>query len=232
MNRLPFFSLGLIFCLVATRANCQENVISYNIVGYVNAPLFGGDNLIGNPLSNAPNTLDVVFGSVPDGSTFSPWDAGMRRFLPASTYTTGAGWDTNYTFLPGAGALFHATSLFTNTYIGEVLTGPGTNDINPPIPPVLGDGLYLLSSLFPMEIRTFEDIIGRSPKEGEAVTRLDVATQTYFTTTFHLGAWDNGVPTLAIAQAAFFNLGPIPEPTALSLAVLGCATFCFFRRKG
>jgi hypothetical protein len=42
-------------------------------------------------------------------------------------------------------------------------------------------------------------------------------SQIYTTTTFQNGVWDNGVPTLNVGQAAFFNLEPVPEPAVYNL---------------
>jgi hypothetical protein len=63
------------------------------------------------------------------------------------------------------------------------------------------------------------------------VTRLDAATQTYLMSAYHSGAWDNGTPTLAIGEGAFFNLGPVPEPSVFSLAALGGVVLGVLRRK-
>jgi hypothetical protein len=224
------FYVGLFICLSAVGAAKAENEYTANIVSYVNIPFSAGDNLIGNPLSNSTNDLNHIFSLVPTGSTFSPWDPSTRQYFPASTYYDGSGWSENYMFVPGEGALFHTPSTFTNTYVGGVLLGPGPGE-NPPIPPVLGAGLYLLSSLFPAADRSFQDIIGRDPREGESVTSLDAAMQTYRTTTYRLGSWDNGTPTLGIGQAAFYGLAPVPEPSSASLLIVGCAAALLLRRK-
>jgi hypothetical protein len=123
--------------------------------------------------------------SVPDGSILTKWDSQAHQFLPSSIFSGGS-WSINYDLAPGAGALFHATAAFTNTFVGTVLVGPGggPGDITPPTPPVLGSGLFLLSSLFPASGRTFQNMIGRDPHEGEWVRLLDTASQTYFTTTY------------------------------------------------
>src|SRR3974390_2170352 len=66
-----------------------------NVVGYVNVPIYAGDNLIANQLDpsglgNAP--LDVVFPTtnpaIPDGTTFTEWDPVGHAYLPVSTYNS------------------------------------------------------------------------------------------------------------------------------------------------
>jgi hypothetical protein len=203
-------------------------------VGYVNIFFLPGDTLFGNPLENAPNQLTSLFPSAPNGATVSIWNSGSQQFSPASTYHLGSGWDVNYQIPVGAGALLHTATLFTNTFVGNVLTGPGPEEINPPTPPALGPGLYLLSSLFPANARTFHDMIGRDPVEGEFVRRLNALTQTYSLTTFHDGAWDNGTPTLDVGQAAFFELvAPlaVPEPSILTFLGVSAVAMIAIRRK-
>ena len=203
-----------------------------NPVGYVNMSYAEPDTLIGNPLNSGSNTLNEVFPDtlnphIPDGTTISTWDAGMSRFQPPSTYHIGIGWDIDYLLPPGEGALLHATAPFVNMFVGSVLYEPGT-DVAPLTPPARSAGLYLLSSLSPRDSRTFEDIIGRPPLEGEYVMSLGVPSQTYVKTTFQNGDWNNGVPMLNIGQAAFFNL--VPEPNSTVLVCLALATASVFWR--
>jgi hypothetical protein len=201
----------------------RAQVSSVNVVGYVYQFIFPGDNLIGSPLSYSNNTLGQVFSGVPDDSTFSPWNAAIKQYLPASTYHSDTGWSIDYSFVPGDGALFHAAGGFTNLYVG------GTTP-DPPTPPARGAGLYLLSSPWPADGRTFQDIIGRNPLEGEYVTELNALTQDYITTTFLNGTWNNGAPTLDIGQAAFFYL--VPEPTVSTLGFSGVILVLLRRRRG
>jgi hypothetical protein len=77
----------------------------------------------------------------------------------------------------------------------------------------------------------FEAIIGRTPHNGEQVTTLNPLTQTYTTTTFLGGVWNNGDPVLPIGQAAMFNIGPVPEPSALGLLLAGLGVTGIARRR-
>jgi hypothetical protein len=100
--------------------------------------------------------------------------------------------------------------------------------------PNYADGLHLLSCPVPLEIATFQQVVGRDPLNGEWVETLNEATQTYAITTFHTGiGWDNGEPALGVGQAAFFNFGPVlvPEPSVLALASLGAVTLFRFGRN-
>ena len=69
----------------------------------------------------------------------------------------------------------------------------------------------------------FLNILGRLPNNGEQITTLDPATQTYQTATYSetvLPGWDLFI-TLGVGQAAFLNVGPVPEPSTISLALVG-----------
>jgi len=212
----------MIFC-----GTLHAQIFSSNIVGYINQPLYAGDNLIADQLSYSNNTLNAVLNtSVPEGATFTEWDSTAGQFLPTATYDTNSGWSINYSMSFGDGGLLHTPTTFTNTFFGSVW--PGFPDTGPYVPPLVTSyGLLLLSCYVPIGPATFYDVVGRAPQDGESVTILNALTQISTTTTFVNGAWNNGDPVLAVGQSAFFNLGtspvPTPEPDALSLAAAGTA---------
>jgi hypothetical protein len=143
--------------------------------------------------------------------------------------------------------LLHTPSDFINTFTGEVLDFNGSPydgiQLHEP-PPFAGpNGLYLFSSKAPAALSghvfdpingplaVFQAIIGRDPQQGEQVTTLNPLTQIYTTTTFMNGAWNNGDPSLAVGQAAMFNIGPVPEPSGVSLLALGLGMLSLARRR-
>ena len=203
------------------------DVFSVNVVGYINLPIYAGGNLIANQLYAPNNTLNGLFGSgTPDGATCTKWDAVTQQFLTLSTYTSGGGWSINYDLQAGEGALFHSDSLFTNTLVGEVHGFDGENLLFNY--PTVSEGTYLLSCSVPFQ-SDFNHVIGRDPNENESVRQLDSVNQTYHTTTFHDGAWDNGDPTLRVGESAFFTIvspvAVIPEPNLASLFAFGLFIF-------
>jgi len=210
---------------------------SQNIVGYVNVPFRPGENLFCNPLSAATNTLSGIFGAVPNGTSVSLWDYLSGGYAQTSTYNNGS-WSVNLTLNPGTGALLTTFSLFTNTFVGNALINFGAGNQPVPITSFGGQpGVHLLSSVspigFPSEgFTAFEVIIGRAPLNGEQFTWLDEFSQTYHTTTYHTGTgWDNGEPTMNVGDSAFFNIGPVPEPSTFALTFVGAATLVFLRRR-
>jgi hypothetical protein len=230
--------LVLIGVLTLLRAEARA------VIGYVNVAFEPGDNWFGNPLQYT-NQLDLLIPTAPDGSTVSLWDSTADRFDSTATFDHGT-WSTNLTLNPGTGALFHTPSLFTNTFVGIVLNFDGTpysGSLTEPPPFAGANGIYLFSSKAPValsghvfdpvngKLSVFEAIMGRAPNTGEQVTTLDPLTQTYTTTTFLGGVWNNGDPSLAPGEAAMFNIGPVPEPSVLALSAIGTCGLAIARHR-
>ncbi len=231
--------------LLATAATAlgQTNYYSINVVGYYNRLVRPGDNLIANQLGfqasggydNAIN--NVLTWGIADGSTFTKWDPVANQFLPVSIFSAAStNWSINYKLDLGEGGLLHSDVETTATFVGEVAgsiynVDTGEYHWTPGYTP----GLRLLSCPVPFDSETFEQIVGRSPNDGEWVKILNEATQTYSVTTYHVGlGWDNGDPVLTVGQAAWFDLGPVavPEPSSsLLLAAAGAMTLLWLRRK-
>ena len=200
------------------------------IVGYVNVPFGSGSTLFANPLQTTSNTLTNLFaGGVPNGTTVSLWNPTTLSYDTTSTYNIFlGGWSLNLTLNPGTGAKLTTSGTFTNTFVGEVLNHAGLpptlDELNNgflPAPLYAGpNGLFLLGDKAPMGATgndIFLNIFGRAPIAGEQVIKLS-STSTYLGG----GTWDL-LPTLSVGEAAFFNIGPVPEPSSLALFILGFA---------
>jgi hypothetical protein len=225
-----FLGCAIVFSLAVLPGSLEAQVYSGNIVGYYNLVLQTGDNLVANQLDNGTNTLNDLFAqSVPEGTTFTEWNASQLAWSAPSIYDTNSGWSINYALNYGQGGLLDAPATFTNTFVGSVW--PGFNPVGPFTPPlVTADGVLLLSSVIPIDDATFYDVIGRDPLNGENVTWLDPATQRYTTSVFEDGTWSNGDPLLDVGQSAFYGLGgnhdsslvqATPEPATFSLVAAG-----------
>ena len=223
----------LLALAVVGAVSIARGQMSQNIVGYINQAFYPGDNYIANQLANGDNTLDTIFQpGVPEGATFAPWDPVNHDYLPTSTYDVSTGWSINYTFGYGQGALFYdpqSLVTFTNTFVGSVWPGFVENQTFVP-PVVTATGDQLLSCVIPIDA-SFYDVIGRDPLNGESVTMLDAVTQTYTTTTFENGVWNNGDPSLAVGESAMFDLLPVPEPGIYGLAAMGVVVLAGMRKR-
>ena len=206
--------------LLATSAPAQ--------VGYVNVAFKPGDNLFVNPLTTGNNLLSQIL-IPPDGTTISLWNPASLSFDVTSTYSASAwAWSMDLHLPPGTGARLTTSTAWTGTFVGEVLAHDGDPALSEPWPfappaPFSGpNGIYLLEDKCPM-VSTGNDVhlyvLGRTPNLGEQFTRLDRTTQTYITSTYGAGGWDI-LPSLGVAEAAFFNIGPIPEPSMGALLAI------------
>jgi hypothetical protein len=228
---------GLLLCGFAD-ARAQ---LSLNVVGYYNLPVYAGDNFIANQLDTTNNTINSLLNSssVPNGSTFTKWDPAGKHFLPVSTYdATESIWTINYSLNLTEGGLFHSSSRFTNTFVGEVnqtYYDVDTSTFKYANYPSYADGMYLISCPVPKGQATFQNVVGRAPHDGEWVEILDPATQSHTVTTFDssLGTWDHGDPALGVGESALFDLGPVPvpEPSTIALASLGAGGWLMRRRR-
>jgi hypothetical protein len=221
--------IGLV-CWAGFDISALAQVFSQNIVGYASLSMYPGNNFVANQFGNTNNTLNFVFQApTPEGATFTKWDSASAQYLPLSTYHANSGWTINYDLTYGEGGLLHSPSLFTNTYAGDVW--PGFNDSASFVPPLVSsNGVLLLSCYIPISPATFHDVVGREPRNGEAVTILNAMSQVSTTTTFANGFWNNGVPTLDIGQSAFYTLMPVPEPEVIGLFGVGAVLLAAGRR--
>lgn len=213
-TKLYKLAILALMSLTVEAASAQSTV-----VGYCNFVFLPGPNLFENPLENAPDTLDNLFGqNVPDGTTISLWNPNLSSFDSVSEYLNG-NWTVDFTLGPGTGAELNTASAFTNTFAGTVLNHDGTVYTGTSVltpPPVFSgpNGTCLLGDLAPTGdsgTNIFLNILGRLPNVGEQVTTLS-GTSTYLGD----GAWDN-LPTLDVGQAAFLTIESVPEPGAFSL---------------
>jgi PEP-CTERM motif len=209
------------------------------VVGLYSIQILAGNNLIADQVttgSSAPNTLDnVLTANVPNGATFAEFDTATGQLNPLSTFNATQGtWSIDYTFGPnGLGGELNSPSGFTATFGGNIINTDGDGNYTF-IPPTGNPGTYLLSMAAPLgndtpqgvpggPFGTFQQVVGRAPVAGESVQTLSGIT------TFNGTTWDNGVPSLAIGQAAFYNL-TVPEPTSYALLGMGVGALFFARR--
>jgi hypothetical protein len=114
------------FAVSAFAAYAQSNVYSVNIVGYVNQVLPAGSLVaVANPLDDGTNTLNTALLGVPAKSTAQFWTG--SGFSPSTKGTT---WSPDVAIPPGKGFFVNSKTAYTNTYVGEVIVGPGESVTN------------------------------------------------------------------------------------------------------
>jgi len=158
-----------LLCLAALTASvattmAQSNVYSLNIVGYANVKFVAGNGFYNNPLNldnvnNASNILNIV----PPGGSGAGLDQFYISIFTCAGFNTyyyesdlgGNGWFTDSgggtakpppTLPPGTGFILQTTlGAFTNTFVGNVMPGPGqTNSIT------LASGTSMHGSILPL----------------------------------------------------------------------------------
>mgnify|MGYP001572783180 CR=1 FL=1 len=230
------------------------------IVGYYNTLMQPGVNLVANQLNTSDNSINsVLTPNYPllDGATFTKWNGGS--FLTPSIYdATTDSWSINYSLNLGEGGYLTTPTLFTNTFVGEVVLYPPLGLT--PWTPNYADGLHLISSPLPIAGNLnstfggdtmFEIVVGRTPVDGEGVAILDPTTQTYSFHVYMFGGWfdenlNSSAAILSVGHAAWFALGAdlelganqasfgipvVPEPTAVSLLLASGIALMAMRNK-
>jgi hypothetical protein len=159
----------------------QSNVYSLNIVGYVNTPVVAGYNLISNPLKGTTNDVGSLI-TPPDFTDVLKWNG--SGFTIAS-YFLGA-WSDTFSLDPGESFFVNSPSAFTNTFVGEVLTGNQTN--------AFPAGYSYKASKIP--VGGDADTLGLTSQlaDFDNVLVFDTAAQSYVIYTYFLGAWDQPTP--------------------------------------
>jgi hypothetical protein len=181
---------------VGTAASmAQSNVYSLNIVGYVNKPVAAGLNLIANPLSNANNSVTNIL-TPPDFTDVLKWNSGANDF-DISSYFFGA-WSLEYNLVPGEAFFVNAPSAFTNTFVGEVLTGNQTN--------AFPAGLSFKAAKIPVGGNA--DTLGLTAAltDFDNVSTFDNGANDYVIGTYFFGSWDIVTPpAIPVASGVLIN---------------------------
>ncbi len=239
------------FSRLVCLAGCLSTCSAINIIGYYNVNLVPGQNFIANQLIATPDqTLNSVLTyGVPDGATFTEWNAATHQFLPLSTFSAATtNWSVNYTFDLGQGGILNALSGATVTFVGGVplytnIISEGPGEL---WAPNYANGMHLIASPDPVSgglSTLFYDVTGRQPLEGERVGIPGSDGSVSSIATFLGGAWDQDL-VLSVGQSAWFDLGgtgisggafpmlaDVPEPATWSLLGLGASIVLARRRR-
>jgi len=112
-------------------SEAQSNVYSQNIVGYAQVILPAGQYAaVCNPFNlDGTNNSTNVLASLPNGSVLQYWTgSGFDTATKASFGPNAGQWNTNFVLAPGTGFFINCSSLFTNTFIGNVVVAAGATN--------------------------------------------------------------------------------------------------------
>jgi len=199
---------------VASSMAQVTNVLSVNVVGYVNLNLTNGLNLIANPLDAAGggnatgNTLANVFTALPDGTQVYKFTngptPGTSGFLQQDLFFNGPGWLGGgvITFNPGEGLFISIPSVGgggpvggTNvTFVGSVVQSNTTLQVK--------NGLNIFGYQAPVMggITTVQNF---QPNIGDQLFYWDATAQNYTASYLYEGIWLPNEPTNTVGQAIF-----------------------------
>jgi hypothetical protein len=172
----------------------QSNVYSLNVVGYVNVVLEPGFTMIGNPLNSTSNTLNNLIPNPGVGSIVYKFNGSFNPI--AENFGPGL-WDINLPLAPGEGAFIYVPARATNTFVGEVLQGPLTNQ--------LPSGFSLVSSQVPQSAG-LSSVLAFPAAVGDLVYRFNPVTQSYVGGLFESfggNIWDPSEPVPGVGEAFF-----------------------------
>jgi hypothetical protein len=175
----------------AVSSMAQSNVYSLNIVGYVNVPMIAGFNLIANPLDNGTNDFNSLFANASFGDTIFVWNATAAKF--DSSVFVGS-WGPDLITTPGQGVFYQASAAFTNTFVGNVLTGNLSNHIPA--------GFSIVSSQVPQADNL--DNLGLVGGFGDTVFFWNPSKNGYDSSVY-VGTWSS--PVVNVGQSFWYQAG-------------------------
>jgi hypothetical protein len=192
----------------ALSACMAQSTFSVNAVGYVNVPVIRGYQIIGNPLINSNNTLNVILPSVEDNTKIYRFSPFTQTYMAPSTFffdpdINAGAWSPDVALFPGEGVVLFSPTAGTLTFIGEVAQGSLTNRLYP--------NFSILSSIVP-QAGEITSVLRFVPCDNDSIYFFNPATQTYgapfsffFDPDINQGAWSPRDPVLAVGQGFVFR---------------------------
>lgn len=194
--------------LAAALAACSavtglaQTVYSINAVGYVNLTIPAGFSMIANPLNTTNNTVETLIPDPPFNTTVYKWDGTAFQ----TALYLGAWLGGNITLNPGEGAWINTPSVFTNTFVGEVVQSPNvTTALSNSIPA----GFSIRSSIVPQAGTADElGLTASLAATGQTtVYQWNATSGTYQTSLFFGGGvgWLGAAPSFGVGESFWLN---------------------------
>jgi hypothetical protein len=154
MRTKTLLAVGAALAAGVVASLAQSNVYSLNIVGYVNKTIVAGNAIYANPLSNGNNSASIVLSGISDGTIVNLWTGTGFDSYYFETGLTGTGWATDSSgavelqppvLPPGKGFFVNPGASWVQTFVGEVVPGPGKTNS-----PVIAAGNQLIGTVLPV----------------------------------------------------------------------------------
>lgn len=201
----------------------MADVVSVNVVGFINKVCDPGFTLLANQLKATDNNLKTVIPTVPEGTQLYLWTSVEQTFL-SFTFLAGDWYDditgelATATMAPGtAGFIQNNGAQFTITFVGEVPQNPD------PMQTTLVPGLNMIAS-FPPVSKPLSDAVYSFPAaNGMQYYKWDPTIPDYLTYSFLAGAWYSDItgepetPQPAVAEG-FFVSNPDTAPVTWTMS--------------
>lgn len=157
--------------------------------------------MIANPLKATDSKISALIPTAPAGTAIYKFNATTGGYNSSTFDDLDNAWspDPNITLTPGEGAFINGTAQFTNTFVGEVSTGPLTNSMSA--------GFQIVSSQVPQEGR-IDTVLGFPAIPNATIYQFNNATGGYASSTFDdLDlAWTPPVPAPKVGEAFWVKL--------------------------
>lgn len=190
-----------------------QAVYSANIVGYVNVVAPAGKYvLINNPLTTGNDVITNVIQGAPGGSTLNVWNGtGFTTYTYSAlskSWKNGATVGNNVPLSPGSAFFLNTPTLFTNTFVGNVVPLVGASVTNS-----LVVGYQPVGSLTPYaDVITNASTINLQVAGGSTFEQWNVSAQAFqplFTYSALAHTWKQGSvatnPVVNVGEGFFVN---------------------------
>jgi hypothetical protein len=182
--------------LVAGVITSEAQVYSVNVVGYINVDMPAGQQvLVANPLDDGTNTVTSLGSQLQNKSQIQVWNG---TGFTGTSKTAGAWGTPNLSIPVGTGFFVKSFTHITNTFVGNVIVGPG-NSVTNALP---AGALVLVGNAIPYSGDLLDTNVNLGPTLANK-SQIQIWNGTGYTgSTKTAGVWGNNF-TLSAGEGYF-----------------------------